>query len=243
MIGYTLWVALGIALAALAARWQGPTAGLPSPQRAALLLCAVGGAILGAYGLQVPADLLGWSAPPPVGVQLGDQLPLGGRTVLGGLLGGWLAVEWGKRRQGIVQPTGDAFALPLAIALGCGRLGCATAGCCAGRPCEPIWWAWVDAGGTPHLPVQWAEALFHFAMAAWLVLAARRGSAVGRRLAVYLTGYAAVRFLLEFVRLQPVVVLGLTWHQGLALALFALAGTTWWQRARSVSQSAAVPRP
>lgn len=234
MVGYSVWVALGIALAAIAARWQGPTPGIEPRQRSALLLCAVGGAILGAYGLQLPADLLGLSAPPPVGIDLGDAMPLGGRTVLGGLLGGWLAVEWGKRRAGITAPTGDGFALPLAIALGCGRLGCATAGCCAGSVCEPHWWAWTDALGRAHVPVQWLEAGFHFAVALWLAFAARRRLATGRRLAIYLSGLAVVRFVLEFWRLQPPALLGLTWHQGLALALLLLAGSTWWRRARAV---------
>jgi len=243
VIGYSLWVAVGIALAALAARWQGPPAVLSQRQRSALLLCAVGGAVLGAYGLQLPADLLGLQAPPPAGVSGGDALPLGGRTVLGGLIGGWLAVEWGKRRAGITAPTGDAFALPLALALACGRLGCASAGCCAGSECAPHWWAWVDADGVPHLPVQWAEAAFHFAMAGWLARCVRTGTATGRRLALYLSLYAALRFVLEFVRLQPVAWLGLTWHQGLALVLLLLAGSTWWRRARSLSQSAVLQRP
>ena len=230
MILYTVWVAIGIALAALAARWQRDDAGLPAPVRARLLLWAVGGAILGAYGLQLPADLLGFAAPPPPSLHAPDAAPLGGRTVLGGLLGGWLAVEFGKRRLGVRTPTGDAFALPLALALGCGRLGCAAAGCCAGVRCAPHWWAYVDAAGEPRLPVQVAEAGFHFAAAAVLAIAARRGLWRGRRLAAYLALYAVVRFLLEFARENPPVLLGLSWHQLLAIALLLLAGGTWWRR-------------
>ncbi len=235
MIGYSLWVAAGIGLGAMASRWQGEVVPLPSRQRAALLFFAVGGAVLGAYGLQLPADLLGYAAPPPAGMATGDAMPLGGRTVLGGLIGGWIAVEFGKRLAGIRQPTGDGFALPLAIALGCGRMGCACAGCCAGAECAPHWWAWIDAAGTPRLPVQWIEAAFHFAVAIWLAFAARRRIATGRRLAIYLSLYAVVRFLLEFVRLQPAMGLGLTWHQGLAVVLLGIAGSAWWRRARSMS--------
>jgi phosphatidylglycerol:prolipoprotein diacylglycerol transferase len=230
VILYTVCVALGIALAALAARWQGEPVGLSRGQRSALLLWAVGGAILGAYGLQLPADLLGFAAPPPPGLHAPDAAPLGGRTVLGGLLGGWLAVELGKRRLGVRMPTGDAFALPLAVALGCGRLGCAAAGCCAGVRCAPHWWACVDAAGAPRLPVQIGEAAVHFAAAIVLAVAARRGLARGRRLAGYLALYAVVRFLLEFARENPPVLLGLSWHQLLAVALLLLAGGTWWRR-------------
>ncbi len=86
MIGYSLWVGLGIALALLARRLQPAPAGLGARQRGALLLCAIGGAVLGAYLLQLPADLLGWSAPPPVGYEAPDAAPLGG--VWGGC-GAW----------------------------------------------------------------------------------------------------------------------------------------------------------
>src|SRR5262249_25918903 len=151
----------------------------------------------------IPADLLHLSAPPPPSLHAPDAAPLGGRTVLGGLLGGWLAVELGKRRLGVRVPTGDGFALPLALALGVGRLGCAAAGCCAGVVCAPHWWAWCDADGVPRLPVQLAEAAFHFAAAAVLAIAARRGRVRSRRLAAYLAVYAVVRLLLEFARENP----------------------------------------
>ncbi|MGE3173968.1 MAG: prolipoprotein diacylglyceryl transferase family protein [Planctomycetota bacterium] len=249
MIGYAVWVLVGIALAAVAARWQhrlpagaGATV-LPPHVRSALLLCAIGGAILGAYGLQLPADLLGWAAPPPPGVAIPDQLPMGGRTVLGGLLGGWLGVEVGKRLASVRGPTGDTFALPLAVALLCGRFGCAAAGCCAGVECAPGWWAATDALGAARVPVQLLEAAFHALAAVLLAIAARRGVQNGRRLAIYLSAYAVVRFALEFWRLNPPVALGLSWHQFLALALLALAGGTWWRRAAQRPPSPVSPTP
>lgn len=227
-VGYPLWTAAGIVAALVAARLQPDPSSLPPRLRSGLFLCAVGGAVASAYLLQLPADLFGWHAPAPAGMP--PELPLGGRTVLGGLLGGWLGVEWAKRRLGIRRPTGDSFALPLALALGFGRLGCMAAGCCAGVVCEPHWWAYVDADGTPRVPVQAAEAVFHFGAAVVLFVAARRRRAGGRRLAAYLAVYAVLRFGLEFVRLQPPMLAGLTWHQLLAAGLFAVAGTTWWRR-------------
>lgn len=153
---YPIFVATGIGLAALAATRQPPTPGLDADQRTRLSMAAVMGAVFGAYLLQLPADLLGWNAPLPASMPT-DVLPLGGRTVLGGLLGGWLAVELAKRLNHITAPSGDGFALPLAIALAVGRLGCASAGCCAGQVCTAHWWAWHDALGTPRLPVQLVE--------------------------------------------------------------------------------------
>jgi phosphatidylglycerol:prolipoprotein diacylglycerol transferase len=231
VIGYTLWVACGLLLAALAARWQGDVTGLDAGVRQRLLLAAIAGAIVGAYGLELPADLLHWTAPPPPG-RGGDAMPLGGRTVLGGLLGGWLAVEFGKRRLGVRPPTGDGFALPLALALGCGRLGCLSAGCCAGEPCAPAWWAHVDAAGQTRVPVQALEAAFHFAAAAVLAVTVRRGRRRGTALAGYLALLAVVRFLLEGWRQNPAVLAGLSYYQLVAVPLFLLAATTWWMRMR-----------
>lgn len=226
---YPLWVAAGIGLAALVAARQAPTPGLDADQRTRLSMVAVVGAVVGAYLLQLPADLCGWNAPSPVPTPR-DVMPMGGRTVLGGLLGGWLAVDLAKVFFRISAPSGDGFALPLAIALACGRLGCASAGCCAGQTCDPHWWAWHDAAGQPRLPIQIIEALFHASMAVWLWQAGRRQWMRGRRLAIYLTCYAVVRFTLEFVREHPPVLLGLSWYQWLAVGLGLLAGVTWWRR-------------
>ncbi|MEZ6037918.1 MAG: prolipoprotein diacylglyceryl transferase [Planctomycetota bacterium] len=227
-MGYAIWVAAGIVLAAVVARVQPKASTLEPAQRQALSLAALAGAIFGAYGLQLPADLLGWHAPPPPGVH-GD--PLGGRTVLGGLLGGWLGVEGMKLLAGIRRPTGGDFALPLAIALGCGRLGCFVAGCCAGTECAPGWFATCDAIGTPRVPTQLIEAGYHFVAVIPLADAAWRGRWSTTRLPAYLAGYAVVRFVVEFWRQHPPMLAGLTWHQLLAVALFALTFSVWLRRA------------
>ncbi|MFY9346099.1 MAG: prolipoprotein diacylglyceryl transferase family protein, partial [Planctomycetota bacterium] len=161
-------------------------------------------------------------------------------TVLGGLLGGWLAVEAWKWRAGVRLATGGDFALPLAMALACGRIGCWFAGCCAGAPCADGWLATTDAAGVPRFPVQLLEAAFHFVAVVVLAVLAKKNVWPAQRLGAYLACYAAVRFVLEFRRQHPPVALGLSWHQFLALALFALAGTTWWRR-RHICPAARMP--
>ena len=155
--------------------------------------------------------------------------------MLGGLLGGWAAVELAKARGGYRGETGDRFAFPLALAMVFGRLGCTLRGCCEG--------ALVSADsffgrlghalhGVPRLPAAAFEAWFH-ALAAVVLLALRaRGLARGAQLALYLAAYALVRFGLETVRAHPPVLFGLTYYQGLAIALFVLAGGTAWRRLR-----------
>ena len=238
-MSYGLCVALGLALAFAAQRFQRDDRPDLAPHRQALLLAAVIGAVAGAYLLELPADLFGWAWRPPLLPR--DALPLGGRTVLGGLLGGWLLVEAVKWRRGIRGATGDRFALPLALALTSGRIGCWLAGCCAGRACGKAWdgLAIVDAMGIDRYPVQAIEALFHAGAALTLGLLAWRDRArpdvprllAGQRLAAYLTSYAALRFALEWLRENPPLPhLGLTWYQVLAAVLFALAGGTWLAR-------------
>jgi phosphatidylglycerol:prolipoprotein diacylglycerol transferase len=138
-----------------------------------------------------------------------------------------LVVEVVKRRIGVSGATGDRFALPLAIALSFGRMGCASAGCCGGIACD-AWWTWHG-----HVPVQFIEVLFHTTAAGLLALAAWRQWGSGRRLAIYLTLYAILRFVLETWRGNPPAALGLTWYQFLAIALGLLAGGTWWLRQRN----------
>lgn len=229
MIAYFLCIVAGVIAAGVTARFQRDALQTPRAFRLPLALAAAGGAVLGAYLLQLPADLAGWVAPPPAGAS-GDAVPFGGRTVLGGILVGWIAVEIAKVKAGIREATGDAFALPLAVALAFGRLGCLFAGCCAGLPCAPAWWTMRDAAGLSRVPVQWIEILFHATAAVVLAIAAHRELARGRRLAIYVTFYAVLRFVLEEFRPHPRVLFGLTYYQLLAIALFVLGSITAWRR-------------
>ncbi|HEY1869015.1 MAG TPA: prolipoprotein diacylglyceryl transferase family protein, partial [Candidatus Cybelea sp.] len=58
---------------------------------------------------------------------------LPGKTIEGGIVGGWLAVIWMKRRLGITRPTGDLFALAIPAGEAIGRIACFVGGCCYGK--------------------------------------------------------------------------------------------------------------
>src|SRR5258708_29144297 len=62
-----------------------------------------------------------------------------GKTVLGAVAGGYLAVAWYKRRLGIVRPTGGLFAVALCVGEAVGRWGCFFGGCCYGKACILPW--------------------------------------------------------------------------------------------------------
>jgi phosphatidylglycerol:prolipoprotein diacylglycerol transferase len=59
-----------------------------------------------------------------------------GKTVVGGLIGGYIGVEVCKKIVGIRHSTGDAFAVAIPVAQALGRVGCFLHGCCWGIPTD-----------------------------------------------------------------------------------------------------------
>ncbi|MEM9864407.1 MAG: prolipoprotein diacylglyceryl transferase family protein [Myxococcota bacterium] len=217
-------MALGVMLGALSLRFVASPSNVPADVRRHVRFAGFLGGVVGAYLLQLPADLFAWSAPAAAGLR-----PIGGRTVLGGLLGGWIAVEIAKARLGYRGATGDRFALPVALGLTFGRIGCLLRGCCEGVMLD-VPWQVGSALTVERVPVALIEAYFHAAASGWVVLATMRNWIAGRRLAAYLSAYAVVRFSLEFVRGHPRPFAGLTYYQLLCVALGLLAGLTWFSR-------------
>ena len=77
-----------------------------------------------------------------VGANLGQFFATGGepgKSVLGGIIGGYLAVMLAKKRLGLIRPTGDLFAVALMAGEAVGRWGCFLGGCCGGRACTLPW--------------------------------------------------------------------------------------------------------
>ncbi len=64
---------------------------------------------------------------------------LGGKTIIGGVLGGWISVELAKMRLGIQASTGPVWALALPAGEAVGRIGCWFHGCCFGKTCSLPW--------------------------------------------------------------------------------------------------------
>jgi phosphatidylglycerol:prolipoprotein diacylglycerol transferase len=237
-MAYAIFISLGIVLGLVARRLAPEPA---PPFKEAIRLIAVIGAVAGAVLFQMPADFFGWST----GIA-GEPILLrafGGRTVVGGLLGAWIAVEAGKWGLGVKQSTGDGFALPLAVGLACGRLGCFFTGCCAGRPVsDGVWWTGVAMAGPDGLsrfPAQLTEVAFHALFAALLYLGWRRAALPNRRFAGYVASYAAFRFWIETVRENPRIALGLSYYQWLCVPLFVLAAGMFLARSRKAAPGGA----
>ena len=135
-----------------------------------------------------------------------------GKSVLGGLLGGYAGVEWTKHLVAHRQSTGDAFALIMPVGLFLGRLGCLMHGCCQGRP---------DASGL-RWPAPQVEAGFQVVMLIVILVFYRRGLLRDRLFFLYLLSYGLFRFAHEFMRDTPKIWLGLSGYQGISLAMALL---------------------
>lgn len=203
---------------------DGGSVKLARPQRLALLFGAVIGGALAAKLPYVLAD--------PGGAVSGLAWLRDGRTITWGLVGGYFGVEIVKPLVGVRGKTGDGFAVPVAVSIGVGRLGCLWAGCCFGAETDLPWGMDFGDGVTRH-PNQLYEAAFHFTMAGLLAYAGTRGWLKRQRIKVYVLAYMAFRVVSETWRPEPELALGLTFYQWSAIGFFALfAGLYLWDARR-----------
>jgi prolipoprotein diacylglyceryltransferase len=125
-----------------------------------------------------------------------------GKTIVGGLAGGLIAVELVKKRFGVTSPTGDLFAIPLASGIAIGRVGCFLTGLpdrTCGNPTNLPWG--VDFGdGIPRHPTQLYEIAFLGALVLCLFAFSRRTHAQGDVFKVFMISYMAWRLLIDFAK-------------------------------------------
>ena len=140
----------------------------------------------------------------------------GGKTIVGGLLGGWIGVELAKRLKHIHSRTGDLFAVPLCIGIAMGRIGCFLAGLADDTFGTPTTLPWgVNFGdGIPRHPTQLYEILFLSMLAFAVHLYNRRPHPEGATFRLFLAAYLTWRLAIDFIKPQPL-------HHGLNLIQWA----------------------
>jgi len=152
------------------------------------------------------------------------QLLFGGKTIVGGLVGGLIAVESIKGLRGIRVATGDLLALPLALGIAIGRIGCFLSGVedeSYGIATRLPWG--VDFGdGIRRHPATLYEIVALGALAAWAAAWSRHPlKQEGDLFRGFLAGYAAFRFALEFLKPDDHDWLGLSAIQVACLVVLA----------------------
>lgn len=193
--------------------------GLTPRQRIAVSLGAFCGGMIGS---KIPFAFAHQDGPLCIQAWFGD-----GKTILFGLLGGYLGVELAKWISGVRSKTGDAFAIPVAVAVGIGRLGCFVGKCCTGLTTSLPWG--VDFGdGILRHPTQIYEMIFHLSCAVFLLVLERRNLFPRQRLKLYLLAYCIYRIATEFIRPEIRMALGLTAYQWFALASIPAILWLWW---------------
>lgn len=161
-----------------------------------------------ALGALAGSRLLGLlEQAPRIGFHWQSLFIPGGKTIVGGLLGGWLAVELVKPLLGIKTRTGDLFALPLCLGIAVGRIGCFLAGLADDTYGTPTTLPWaVDFGdGIPRHPTQLYEILFLLLLAIVLYVLSKRPHPTGMLFRVFMGSYLLWRLLIDFLKPQPLV--------------------------------------
>jgi prolipoprotein diacylglyceryltransferase len=209
-------------------RWRGATVKLPLEKNLWLLVGCVFGALLG-------SKLLAWAESWPhyrEALRSPDpRMILAGKTIVGGLLGGWVGIEVAKKFLHIPRSTGDLFVFPLMVGMSLGRVGCFltglddhTHGNATGLP-----WG-VDFGdGVRRHPAQLYEIAFLFALGVLLFLTFRPGNEPGRLFRRFMLGYLLFRLLVEFIKPTYKPYAGLS---AIQIACAAGAAVCLWQLAR-----------
>jgi phosphatidylglycerol:prolipoprotein diacylglycerol transferase len=162
-----------------------------------IVAVALIGGVIGSHLLFALEDLaaLRSSAYDPM-------LFLEGKTIVGGLIGGLIAVEFVKARLGIVVATGDLLVLPLAAGIAIGRIGCFLTGLSDGTSGIATSLPWgVDFGdGIPRHPTQLYEIAFVVLLSLLITRVAPRLLLTGDAFKIFLLGYLSFRVLVDFIK-------------------------------------------
>ena len=217
---YTLVMMLAVAVGVFLSRRSQKGLGLTKQQKWGVGLGAFCGAMLGAKLPFVLSDLQGMLS--------GAAWFSDGKTILCGLVGGYFGVEIAKWMLDIRVKTGDSFAVPVAAAIGVGRLACYVGGCCYGTPTDLPWGVvFPNVDEMSRHPTQLYEAAFHLGAACWLASLQSRGLYRGQLIKLYILAYLVYRFATEFIRPEARLWKALTGYQWVALLMIPLFVALW----------------
>lgn len=201
-------------------------------ERSSVIVAAVLGAAAGSKLLAIVGNLGELGRMPLI-----EAYEASGKTIVGALLGGTLAVEWIKKRLGIVRRTGDLFAIPLTVGIAIGRIGCFLAGLedrTYGVATSLPWG--IDFGdGIRRHPTQLYEVAFLMLLAGGLLRMKRAAHREGDLYRAFLLVYMAWRFTVDFLKPDPAIL-------GLSAIQWAAAAALVWYAPDALARIGAKPR-
>jgi len=199
---HLLFESLGYTLGFLVFRILRRRQGDPVPQsiRWSVIAAAAVGAVVG-------SKVLYWLEDPRMIVAhwRDFQVLWGGKTIVGGLLGGLIAVEWVKRSMQFTSRTGDLFAVPLCVGIAIGRIGCFLTGLGDDTYGSPTSLPWgVNFGdGIPRHPAQVYDIVFLLLLACALLIVMCRPHVQGDVFKMFMVGYNGWRLAIDFIKPDP----------------------------------------
>ncbi|TBR58106.1 diacylglyceryl transferase [Westiellopsis prolifica IICB1] len=178
------------------------------PQRTSIIVGGMLGALVGAKALVLLQHIdLFWQNS-----QLFLLLLLQGKTVVGALLGAVIGVEITKKIIGVKHSTGDVFVYPLILGTAIGRIGCFLTGLSDrtyGIGTKLPWG--VDFGdGILRHPTQLYEIIFLIILIIFIRLRSRYQYQEGDLFKFYLVCYLSFRFLIDFIKPDFHIFLGMS---------------------------------
>lgn len=182
--------------------------------RLSIIMGAVFGALIGSRimgWLEYPFFEISWSNLPQI---------LNTKTIMGGLFGGLLGVEFAKKIIGETRSSGDLFTLPIILGIFIGRIGCFLAGTQEfAYGIETQSFLGIDLGdGINRHPLALYELLFLIVLFAFLKrLESRQHLVSGRLFQYFMIAYFSFRFIIEFLKPNEFLVLGLSSIQYLCI--------------------------
>jgi phosphatidylglycerol:prolipoprotein diacylglycerol transferase len=230
---YPASVVWAVAVGMAALYWSARRAGVAAPARLYPYFCAVGVAALLGGKLHSLLERGGHLHALAWELQNGSRYP-------GAIIGLVLAVWLMHRRTGLgIAALADVIVPTTALAMAAGRIGCFLEGCCYGTPSALPWavqfpvasHAWnahvaqglISSGATLSLPVhplQLYFALLALAVGLGLLWLQAHKTYDGQVFLAFLAVHETGKYLLEFLRGEPV------WHVAtLSLAFAVLAGS------------------
>jgi phosphatidylglycerol---prolipoprotein diacylglyceryl transferase len=185
--------------------WDGDA--LPDANRWWVICAASGGALAGSkilYWFEDPRLILANLHNP--------AFLLGGKTIVGALIGGLIAVELVKKFLGITRRTGDLFAVPLCVGICVGRIGCFLTGLedhTFGVPTSLPWGVNFGDGMARH-PTQLYEIVFAAILGAFLWTRMKRPHLEGDIFRMFMVAYFTFRLVCDFLKPDVAVFMRLT---------------------------------
>ncbi|MEC9090607.1 MAG: prolipoprotein diacylglyceryl transferase family protein, partial [Candidatus Thermoplasmatota archaeon] len=185
-------------------------------------------------GAIIGAKILAWVQHPQTTILIATNEPallLGGKTIVGGLLGGMAGIELAKKAMGITKRTGDVLVMPLLLGMTLGRIGCFLSGledATYGIETSLPWGIDLGDGVSRH-----PTALYEI-VAIWLIyfgIQYRSNTSIvpsGWQFRTFLMSYLVWRIFVDWIKpadweliflspIQIACILGLTWYMTLGV--------------------------